>query len=109
MVFSLVAQGLGVSLVHRFIAEAFAGRLEIRPFAPAIAFEYGLVFPSTHPLSKVAADCVETLRATATALAASRAPAYELPARTGAGPRPVLDQAPALSAAGSRLSGSGIG
>jgi DNA-binding transcriptional LysR family regulator len=104
MVCSLVAQGLGVSLVHRFVAEAFAGRVEIRPFAPAIAFEYGLVFPSAQPLSKVAEEFVETLRATASALGAQDA---SPPPRAGIA-RQDADQ-PALSAAGSRLSGSGIG
>ena len=109
MVCSLVAQGLGVSLVHRFIAEAFAGRVEIRPFAPAIAFEYGLVFPSAHPLSRVAEEFVETLRATASTLGAEEGAGGAPPAGTRAGPQPVPAQSPALSAAGSRFSGSGIG
>jgi DNA-binding transcriptional LysR family regulator len=109
MVCSLVAQGLGVSLVHRFIAEAFSGRLEIKPFAPAIAFEYGLAFPAAHSLSKVAAEFVETLRATASALATGEG-SSPLTATPAAGARRgVPAHSPPQSAAGSRLSGSGIG
>ena len=62
MICSLVAQGLGVSLVHPFIAAAFAERLVIRAFAPAIRFEYGVLWPSGQPLSRIAQEFLELLR-----------------------------------------------
>ena len=66
MVCNLVAMGIGVSLVHRFIAETFGGRIVARPFAPAVRFEYGLLFPAGQPLSKVAQEFIATLRETVT-------------------------------------------
>jgi DNA-binding transcriptional LysR family regulator len=42
---NLVELGLGVAVVHPFVAEHFAGKVEIRPFEPAIEVSYGLVFP----------------------------------------------------------------
>lgn len=62
MICSLVAQGLGVSLVHPFIAAAFAERLAVKPFVPAIRFEYGVLWPSGQPLSRIAQAFLGTLR-----------------------------------------------
>lgn len=42
---NLVGLGLGVAVVHPFVAEHFAGKVEIRPFEPAIEISYGLIFP----------------------------------------------------------------
>ncbi|HSM39785.1 MAG TPA: LysR family transcriptional regulator [Afifellaceae bacterium] len=42
---NLVELGLGVAVVHPFVADHFAGKVEIRPFKPAIEVSYGLVFP----------------------------------------------------------------
>ena len=65
MVCNLVAQNLGVSLVHRFIAEAFEGRILIKPFEPAITLEYGLVFPAGQQRSRTVEELVEMLRQSA--------------------------------------------
>ncbi len=65
MVCNLVAQNLGVSLVHRFIADAFKNRIAIKPFEPTITMEYGLVFPSGQPKSRTVQEFVEMLRSTA--------------------------------------------
>lgn len=43
---SLVADGLGVSLVHRFVAEQFSDNLVIKPFRPRFGFEFGIILPS---------------------------------------------------------------
>ena len=65
MVCNLVAQNLGVSLVHRFIAEAFENRILIKPFEPAITLEYGLVFPAGQQRSRTVEELVEMLRQSA--------------------------------------------
>lgn len=43
---NLVADGLGVSLVHRFVAELFSDTLIAKPFRPRFGFEFGLILPS---------------------------------------------------------------
>ena len=59
---NLVANGLGVSLVHRFVAEVFADRLLVKPFKPAFRFEYGLIRSSGVALSPIAAEFIQTMR-----------------------------------------------
>ncbi len=41
----MVGSGMGVSIVHPFMAAAFSERLAIRPFEPKIEFDYALLFP----------------------------------------------------------------
>jgi DNA-binding transcriptional LysR family regulator len=62
MVCNLVAKGLGVSIVHPFIAEPFAHRLLVRPFEPAIRFDYGLLFPAGQTRSQITNEFVKTLQ-----------------------------------------------
>lgn len=59
---NLVAAGLGVSLVHRFVAEAFADRLAVRPFRPAFRFEYGLIRCNGVTPSPIASEFIRTMR-----------------------------------------------
>jgi len=42
---NLVAKGLGVSIVHPFIASSYGGKVISKPFSPQIRYEYGLLFP----------------------------------------------------------------
>ncbi len=42
---NLVELGIGVAVVHPFVADHFVGKVEVRPFEPAIEISYGLVFP----------------------------------------------------------------
>lgn len=65
MVCNLVAQNLGISLVHRFIANAFENRIAIKPFEPTITMEYGLVFPTGQPKSRTVQEFVDMLRTSA--------------------------------------------
>lgn len=69
MACTLVANGLGVSIVHPFIAGAFTDRLAVRPFRPAVHFEYGLVFPAERRRSLIANEMVAVLKKEAGALA----------------------------------------
>lgn len=62
MVCSLVAKGLGVSIVHPFIAETFENQVLVRPFEPAIRFDYGLLFPAGQTRSQIATEFVKTLQ-----------------------------------------------
>jgi len=62
MVCNMVASGIGLSLVHPFVAHTFADRVAIRPFEPAIRFEYGLLFPAGVTRSKVTQEFTDTLK-----------------------------------------------
>ena len=42
---NLVELGIGVAVIHPFVADHFAGRVEVRQFEPAIEISYGLIFP----------------------------------------------------------------
>ena len=42
---NLVELGIGVAVIHPFVAEHFGGKVEVRPFEPAIEISYGLIFP----------------------------------------------------------------
>lgn len=59
---NLVAKGLGVSIVHPFIASAYGGSVVSRPFEPPIRYEYGLLFPAGQTRSQITRIFVETLR-----------------------------------------------
>ena len=63
MVCNMVATGIGVSIVHPFIAETFGDRVAARRFEPAIRFEYGLLFPTGVTRSQITREFIETLRA----------------------------------------------
>ena len=42
---NLVELGLGIAVIHPFVADHFKGKVEVRRFEPAIEFSYGLIFP----------------------------------------------------------------
>ena len=63
MVSELVAGGIGVSIVHPFVAAAFRDHVVTRPFEPAVRFEYGLLFPASQTRSLLTRTFVETIRA----------------------------------------------
>lgn len=66
----LVAAGLGVSVVDPFTANSFAKLgIQVRPFQPAITYEYGVLYPAQRPLSQIAEvfaaivrDCADKYR-----------------------------------------------
>ena len=62
---AFVANGAGVSLVDPFTASDFARRNEIvvRPFAPAIPYEFCLMTPRDQPLSLLAQQFIAELEA----------------------------------------------
>ena len=62
MVCTLVAKGLGVSIVHPFIAKAYGDDIIIRPFEPSVRFEYGLLFPAGRVRSQATNAFVKTLK-----------------------------------------------
>lgn len=62
MICGFVAQGLGVSLVHRFIGETFADRLIVKTFEPTFGFEFGLILPSGSPLPLIAQEFIDTIK-----------------------------------------------
>ena len=63
MVCELVAAGIGVSIVHPFVAAAFRDHVVARPFTPAIRFEYGLLFPASQTRSLLTRTFTDTIRA----------------------------------------------
>jgi len=63
MVCSLVAAGVGLSIVHPFIADAIGAKVAVRRFEPAIRFEYGLLFPTGVTRSQMSQAFIQTLRA----------------------------------------------
>lgn len=62
MACALVSRGLGVSVVHPFIAATFGAQVVARPFKPALRLEYGLLFPSGQRRSLLAQVFVDWLR-----------------------------------------------
>jgi len=62
MVCNMVACGIGLSIVHPFVARTFANRIAIKRFEPALRFEYGLLFPSGAKRSQISQEFVEVLR-----------------------------------------------
>ena len=63
MVCNMVATGVGLSLVHPFVARTFADRVAIKPFEPTVRFEYGLLFPSGVTRSQITREFTDTLKA----------------------------------------------
>ncbi|MCL4800944.1 MAG: LysR family transcriptional regulator [Burkholderiales bacterium] len=89
MACALVTRGLGVSIVHPFIAATFGDQLVARPFRPALRLEYGLLFPSGQRRSLLSEVFVDWLREDVGGMAvpsspAAPAPAARAPARAGA-------------------------
>ncbi len=62
LVGNLVELGLGVAVVHPFVADHFAGRVEVRPFKPAIEISYGLIFPEGARRLRIADSFAEKMR-----------------------------------------------
>lgn len=62
MVCNMVAAGIGLSLVHPFVARTFSDRVAVRPFEPAMRFEYGLLFPSGVTRSQITQEFTDTLK-----------------------------------------------
>lgn len=81
MACALVSRGLGVSIVHPFIAATFGRQLVARPFRPALRLEYGLLFPSGQRRSLLAQVFVDWLREDVGRLAAP--PAAPAPRKAG--------------------------
>jgi DNA-binding transcriptional LysR family regulator len=59
---NLVELGLGVAVVHPFVADHFAGKVEIRPFEPAIEVSYGLVYPEGPRRLRIVESLAEKMR-----------------------------------------------
>ena len=59
---NLVELGIGVAVIHPFVAEHFAGRVEVREFEPAIEISYGLVFPESARRLWVVKQLVKMMR-----------------------------------------------
>lgn len=60
---SLVAQGLGVSIVNPLVARDFVHTgLAIRPFKPSVPFSSDILFPRHRPRSSLARTFVQTMR-----------------------------------------------
>jgi len=62
MVCHIVADGVGVSIVHPFVASALANRVVAKPFTPAIRFNYGLIFPELRERSRLCALFADVIR-----------------------------------------------
>jgi DNA-binding transcriptional LysR family regulator len=63
MVSELVASGIGVSVVHPFVAAAFRDNVVTKRFDPAIKLEYGLLFPASQTKSLLTRTFVDVIRA----------------------------------------------
>lgn len=59
---NLVETGLGVAVIHPFVAEHFRGRVEIRPFEPVTEVSYGLVFPRGSRRLRIVDEFAEKMR-----------------------------------------------
>ena len=59
---NLVELGLGVAVVHPFVADHFKGKVEARPFEPAIEISYGLVFPEGSRRLRIAESFAAKMR-----------------------------------------------
>jgi len=66
MVSELVASGIGVSIVHPFVAAAFRANVAVKPFQPAIRFSYGLLFPASQTRSLLTRTFVDVIRSDVT-------------------------------------------
>ena len=61
MLCNLVAKGLGVSIVHPFIANYFLDHLIVRPFEPSMAYDFGVVFAKAQRQSLVSREFISAL------------------------------------------------
>ncbi|WP_419913195.1 LysR family transcriptional regulator [Hoeflea sp.] len=59
---NLVRIGLGVAIVHPFVAEHFSGQLEIRPFEPEVDISYGLIYAEGARRLRVADQLSKNMR-----------------------------------------------
>lgn len=60
---SLVAVGLGVSIVDPFTASNFIGKgLVMKPFRPIINFDFGILLPIQRPRSSIVDEFIEVVR-----------------------------------------------
>lgn len=57
----MVALGMGVSIVHPFVAERFRSSLAIKEFEPKIELDYGLLYPSGVARSMAIRDLAEEI------------------------------------------------
>jgi DNA-binding transcriptional LysR family regulator len=53
MLGNMVALGMGVAVIHPFVADHFAGKVDVRPFNPAVEISYGLVYPEGTPRREI--------------------------------------------------------
>jgi len=87
MACALVGRGLGVSVVHPFIAATFGPQIVARPFKPALRLEYGLLFPSGQRRSLLSQVFVDWLREDVGKLAGAVRPAAESAAPAARAPQ----------------------
>ena len=59
---NLVAKGLGVSIVHPFIAKEYGEKVISRPFSPSIKVDYGMLYPAGQTRSRITNIFTEELR-----------------------------------------------
>ena len=59
---NLVKIGVGVAVVHPFVADHFGDQLEIRPFEPEIDISYGLIFAEGSRRLRVADQLAKNMR-----------------------------------------------
>ena len=59
---NLVELGIGVAVIHPFVADHFAGKVEVRPFEPAIEISYGLVYPEGSRRLRIVGSLAEKMR-----------------------------------------------
>ena len=62
LICSLVSAGLGVSLVHHFVAQKFANSLVVKPFRPRFDFDFGLIMPSGAKRTLVTGHFISCIR-----------------------------------------------
>ena len=62
LIANMVARGLGVALVHPFVAEQYRGRVATAAFEPEIGISYGLVFPQAGPRLRLVEEVAAAIR-----------------------------------------------
>lgn len=78
----LAAEGAGVAIVDPFTAHDFRDRgLVFRPYAPAIPYDIGLLYPALRPRSRLALEFAEALKAHVRALLDDQGPPPPQPPR----------------------------
>jgi DNA-binding transcriptional LysR family regulator len=66
----MVASGVGISIVHPFMAAAFGDRISIHPFEPEVNFDYVLLFPSGQARSLLTKEFSDLIQARSAAMSA---------------------------------------